>query len=125
MAEVMTMTIDHPLYPEFLVRLAGPEGINLGADGICDDIGPTDTSKTAAILLDMGFGEPGLVSSLAYFGGRGGVNDREILMHVDMTADDEQSVRETQELRHDETFEALGRHGHDDHEEAMRHLDED
>jgi hypothetical protein len=120
----MTMTIDHPLYPEFLVRLAGPEGINLRGDGTSDGIGSTDTSKTAAILRDLGFGEPGLMSSLAYFAARGGVNDREILLHVDMSADDEQTAREGEGTVHDETFDTLSRHGHDDHEEAMRHLDE-
>lgn len=119
-----TMTIDHPRYPEFLVRLAGPGGINLRGDGTCDDVAPTDTSKTTAILRDMGFGDSGLRSSLAYFGGRGGANDREILMHVDMTADDELIVQEVEVMVHEETFEMFGRHGHDAHEEAMRHLDE-
>src|SRR4029450_4671934 len=101
----MTMTIDHPRYPEFLVRLAGPGGINLRGDGTCDAVGPTDTSKTAAILRDMGFAPPRPVASPAYFDGRGGVNDREILMHVDMSADDELIVREVEGTVHDETFE--------------------
>ena len=115
------MTIDHPLYPEFLVRLAGPEGINLRTDGTCDGVGPTDTSRTSAILSDMGFDDPLLASSLAYFGARGGVNDREILLHVDMSADDEQTAQNVERYEHDPT---RCRHGHDRHAEAMRHLDE-
>jgi hypothetical protein len=116
----MTMTIDHPLYPEFLVCLAGPAGINLHGDGSSDDAGPTDTSKTEAILRDLGFDDAALESSLAYFGARGGRNDREILMHTDRTADDDDEIRHVDE--HDDALEH--RHGHDEHEDAMRYLDE-
>jgi hypothetical protein len=114
------MTIDHPQYPEFLVRLAGPEGINLQGDGTSDDAGPTDTSKTEWILRDMGFDDAVLVSSLGYFGARGGFNDRAILMHSDRTAADEEEVRFVDE--HEDALEH--RHGHDEHEDATRYVDE-
>jgi hypothetical protein len=117
----MTMTIDHPLYPEFLVRLAGPEGVNLQGDGTSDDTGPTDTSKTVAILRDMGFDDAVLASSLGYFGSRGGRNDREILLHADRTAADDEEA-----LHVDEHDDALGhRHGHDEHEDVTRYVDSD
>lgn len=88
----MTMTIDHPRFPEFLERLTGPEGINLRADGSDDCAGPTDTSKTIAILRSMGLGEDAIASSLAYFAARRGFNDRDIVLEVGITAGDEEAI---------------------------------
>jgi hypothetical protein len=90
----MPMTIDHERFPEFLERLTGREGINLRPDGSSDDCaGPTDTSKTVAILRAMGLGDDEIAASLAYFAARGGFNDREILLDVGITAGDEQAMR--------------------------------
>lgn len=88
----MTMTIDHERYAEFSDRLAGPEGIDLQRDGSHKDVGPTDTSKTVAVLRAMGFGADEIASSLSYFSARGGFNDREILLGIGITAGDEEAL---------------------------------
>lgn len=94
----MTLTIDHPRFPEFLERLTGPEGINLRDEGATDDCsGPTDTSATVSILVAMGFGDDAIRSTLAYFAARGGFNDREILLDVGMTAGDHDAIRHIEE----------------------------
>jgi hypothetical protein len=96
----MTMTIDNPRFPEFLERLTGPEGINLRDDGKAvhsNDCGPADTSRTQAILRDMGLNDDEVASSLAYFAARGGFNDQEILLDVGITAGDEEAIRDIEE----------------------------
>lgn len=89
----MTMTLDDPRYPEFLDRLAGPEGCNLRDNGGTDCSHGTDTRHTQAILRDMGLNTAEIKSSLAYFSARGGFCDCEIVLNVNPTDIDNQEAQ--------------------------------
>lgn len=88
----MTLTYDDPRFPEFLDRLAGPEGINLQQDGSHTCTDPADTSKSVAILRAMGYSDDQVASTLAYFAARGGLSDRDILLEAGVTAGDEAAL---------------------------------
>jgi hypothetical protein len=88
----MTLTYDNPRFPEYLERLTGPEGIDLQEDGTCSCAGPTDTSKSVAILRAMGLNDDAIASTLAYFAARGGFSDRDIVLHAGVTRGDQDAL---------------------------------
>jgi len=84
------MSPANPSWPEFFVRLDGPEGVNAReVEGQhtwqCDHT----LSKARAILADMGVDVDG---SVAYFEDHGGFCDCEVLLNVD----DREMVARTQ-----------------------------
>lgn len=78
-----TMTPQHDRWPEFFMRLEGPEGCNFreaeSGKIVWNCEGGTNKSKATAILSLMGMDTD---SSLAYFEAHGGYCDCEILFNV-------------------------------------------
>lgn len=90
----MTMTLDHPRYPEFLDRLSGPDGINLREDGSHDCEHSNGKPLTREVLHAMGFNSAEITSSLAYFEARGGFCDHEVVLDVEGTDVDHAAIEE-------------------------------
>lgn len=81
------MTIDHPLWEEFMDRLYEDEGCKFqqtetSLTWTCDST--TAFPVTRRILADMGFTPDYIEQSLAYFQSHNGYCDCEIVLNVDL-----------------------------------------
>src|SRR4051794_28141221 len=89
----MTMTIDDPRYAEFLDRLAAALELTSRADGSTNCRHDHRKHRVIAVLREMGLGFDAIRSTIAYHEARGGFCDCEVLMHVGVTAGDEEALR--------------------------------
>lgn len=80
-AEVL-ITPGHPRWDEFLIRLTGPDGLDLeGERWNC--AGGEDKTHSRRILLEMGLSPAAVAVNLRYFERHGGYCDCEVWMNVE------------------------------------------
>ena len=89
------MTPNHPRWPEFGARLAGPEACDFrdGPDGSMTwNCSGQTRDQAAAILRDMGANDRELLATLDYFSDHGGYCDCEIVFNIDALLYDGEEV---------------------------------